>query len=363
MPRPDSGFLSGVLAGINQFKQTKQFYEQMESTNLQQEATRAQMAAFKQQQADYMSPDEKALWERDQLGPNAVAQGAAGVAAAPYTVRANNIGTQGQIDFNKGLGTPDAQPGQVGQYDPYTGKTSLVDDPGYGVIPSWEAEQIFKDQPNMSAYFTVQPVPGQGKNMVKFVPKPRGSGSGYGSPGMEMGRVTRAMSELNKQLYYVTDTINAEKQGEWNAGAEADPESYEGMAFKGVNPSDVHTSTYNELVEEWAQNGTVAPAKLKKYLRADYKLLGPESINRLWVIALSQKNYPAFRELQVALREMYESGMNEKQIDDYLRAKQAQFPEVQYQPYETLQTSPRQGGGLETERNTAAQQYGPLRNE
>ena len=56
MPRPDSGFLSGVLAGINQFKQTKQFYEQMESTNLQQEATRAQMAAFKQQQADYESP-------------------------------------------------------------------------------------------------------------------------------------------------------------------------------------------------------------------------------------------------------------------------------------------------------------------
>jgi len=56
MPRPDSGFLSGVLAGINQFKQTKQFYEQMESTNLQQEATRAQLDAFKQQQADYMSP-------------------------------------------------------------------------------------------------------------------------------------------------------------------------------------------------------------------------------------------------------------------------------------------------------------------
>ena len=56
MPRPDSGFLSGVLAGINQFKQTKQFYEQMESTNLQQEASRAQLDAFKQQQADYESP-------------------------------------------------------------------------------------------------------------------------------------------------------------------------------------------------------------------------------------------------------------------------------------------------------------------
>jgi len=65
MPRPDSGFLSGVLAGINQFKQTRQFYEQMESTNLQQEVTRAQMAAFKQQQADYMSPKDRLAAETE----------------------------------------------------------------------------------------------------------------------------------------------------------------------------------------------------------------------------------------------------------------------------------------------------------
>jgi len=66
MPRPDSGFLSGILAGVNQFKQTRQYYEQMESTNLQQEATRAQMAAFKQQQADYMSPTAKAEKDYDE---------------------------------------------------------------------------------------------------------------------------------------------------------------------------------------------------------------------------------------------------------------------------------------------------------
>ena len=78
MPRPDSGFLSGVLAGINQFKQTRQFYEQMESTNLQQEATRAQMAAFQRREQDYRSPqqvydDEHEQYKR-KLGAGAEAQ-------------------------------------------------------------------------------------------------------------------------------------------------------------------------------------------------------------------------------------------------------------------------------------------------
>ena len=68
MPRPDSGVLSGVLAGINQFKQTKQFYEQMEVSGLQKEASRAQLDAFQRREQDYESPgDIRAGRIQDQL--------------------------------------------------------------------------------------------------------------------------------------------------------------------------------------------------------------------------------------------------------------------------------------------------------
>ena len=362
MPRPGSGPLSGIVRGMQAFMQTKQFYEQMESTNLQQEATRAQLAAFKQQQADYMSPDEKAQWERDQLGPNAVAQGAAGVAAAPYTVRANNIGTQGQIDFNKGLGAPAAGPGQVGQYDPYTGKTGLVEDPNFDAMTYFMADEWLKKNPEAAQYYTKEPVAGMGHDMVRLVPKPgAGRSVGYGSPGMELGRNVRALLPLDESIYNVTDDINATAREEWDAKADADWDAYEGKSFTGVNPSDIHGSTHEELRKEWIEKGTIAKRKIKIYLLADYKLFGPNSTHTLWVTALSNRNYNAFKSLQTAIREMYDSGMNEKQIDDYLDSKRLQYPEVQYRPYETLQTS--NPNPLQTERNEAVRKYGPLRNE
>lgn len=66
MPRPDSGFLSGVLAGIQQFKQTRAFYQQMETGGLQQEAARAGLEQAEWQKQYRQTPQEAAQFQYDE---------------------------------------------------------------------------------------------------------------------------------------------------------------------------------------------------------------------------------------------------------------------------------------------------------
>ena len=113
MPRPGSGPLSGIVRGMQAFMQTKQFYEQMESTNLQQEATRAQLDAFRQRQADYMSPQDTAQFQYDEA------------------LRRENAVTTQATTRNMGIEQPSDREGFVWRRNPQTRAWEEVKDEAY----------------------------------------------------------------------------------------------------------------------------------------------------------------------------------------------------------------------------------------
>ena len=77
MPRPDSGFLSGILHGIQQFKQTRQFYQQMETSDLQQERLRSANELAQLQIGGYETPGEAGARRTDEFGTRLDMQGEA----------------------------------------------------------------------------------------------------------------------------------------------------------------------------------------------------------------------------------------------------------------------------------------------
>ena len=361
MPRPDSGFLSGILHGIQQFKQTRQFYQQMETSDLQQERLRSGNEMARLRIGDYMGPQEQRAFDLEGIPLQAGAEADAFLATAGTRAEAGLVGKQAGIDFYSGQPAPETQPGQTTQYDPSTGQTGIVEDTDYGVIPNWQADKILEMNPGMEQFYTKEPVPGAGQNMVRLVKaQRRGYGSGYGSAGMEAGRLARALSGLGQMVGVIVSESNEAEKAAWDADRETREVYDDGQVFKGINPAALKQDSLAELAEQWLVEGIVSESKVKAYLDTDLKIFGPKSTNKLWLIALSNKNYKAFMDIRTTLRQLYESGMNEKQIDNYLVTTQAEYPGLEYQPYQTLQTQP-PASPIQAERDKAVEQYGPLR--
>ncbi len=137
---------------------------------------------------------------------------------------------------------------------------------------------------------------------------------------------------------------------------------YDGQTYEGETTAALKYDSHAELLAEWLTKGTVAEAKILAFTDADIALFSPKSTHREWLTELSNQDYGAFRGIRQAVRDMYHSGMTDKDIGKYLVLKKAEFPDIKYSPYNTLRTSS-PSTPIQTERNEAAGSVGPLRTQ
>ena len=337
MPRPGSGPLSGILRGLQSFMQARQFYQQMETTDLQQELSRAQLEQIGWQRGQRETAQERFDRElRERAATEAQEVGFIPGRSEAQT-KADIYGMGEKADW---LGARPTGPAPAGQttWTNQLGQSSLVDDPTYGVIPSWEADQIFKDNPGMENEYTKEPVPGAGKNMVKIVPKRGGSRSD--DPSMIFGRNVRAYKVLNEQIDNVISDFNNLRQTEFDVASRADPEKYEGMVPITIQRTDLHPNTSREIQEEFdKRRGNISHATIKSYIDTDVAMLGTESRpseHRGWLIALSNSDPEAFKDMQVVVRGLLTSRMGEL-VEKYLVSQKKKYAGLEYEPYQTIQ--------------------------
>ena len=284
MPRPDSGFLSGILAGINQFKQTKQFYEQMESTNLQQEVTRAQLEQMQWQKQNRMTPEEQA-----------------------EAVRAGKIGD-------------------------YKAQTAL----------DKEAEDATRDR--RFEWYDLEGIP-EGHSLDANAELVRNTDTYYrgrsGSAGEDPSMTSRRWGMFNENLMTEIDNAffdyNAIKKADFDIASKADPETYHGMAPLTMSRNDLHWTTGTDLQELYEkQKGFITRSRIRAYIDADIAMFGTRdspSKNNGWLTALSNVNPTAFEEIQGTVRGLI-GNKRAKDIPKALDEYRIEYSGVEYEPYQ-----------------------------
>ena len=285
MPRPDSGFLSGILAGIQQFKQTRQFYQQMETSDLQQERLRSANELAQLQIGGYETPGEAGARRTDEYG--------------------ERLGIQDEM---RAAATQRERDERFGWYD--------VEGIPEGHSLNANADLV--------------------RNQSRGG---RGSSGDYEHPSKASRRMGLFYRGLETKIDNVFFDYNRFAQADWDAASRADPKKYYGTTALRLNRIDLHWTTVNDLQDIYEkQDGIISDSRVRGFIDADIAMFGTwskPSADQGWLTALANEDAAAFADIQTEIRGLISGKMSQK-VKAALAEHRRIHSTVEYDPYQTL---------------------------